>query len=142
MGAPLLAAPSTTAWTQGVPITGSSFLGSQAEDFCAGVIFTKVSGGLLCPHASAWVRGAHRHCPAGGRLLPPGHGARREWITLAGAGLRHRHSAEGLRLEECLSGSHLGTDPHALPECKVSVKSLRISSRKLSIDLTWPGMLL
>lgn len=37
---------------------GSSFLGSQAEDFCAGVIFTKVSGGPLCPHASAWVGGA------------------------------------------------------------------------------------
>lgn len=96
----------------------------------------------LCMGQRCRLELGHRHCPAGGRLLPPGHGARREWITLAGAGLRHRHSAEGLRLEECLSGSHLGTDPHALPECKVSVKSLRISSRKLSIDLTWPGMLL
>lgn len=73
----------------------------------------------------------HRHCPA-----------RHEWITLAGAGLRHRHSAEGLRLEGYLSGSHLGTDPHALPECRDFTETLRISSRKLSIDLTWPGMLL
>lgn len=56
--------------------------------------------------------------------------------------LRHRHSAEGLRLEGYLSGSHLGTDPHALPECRDFTETLRISSRKLSIDLTWPGMLL
>lgn len=35
-----------------------SFPGCQAEDFCADVILTKVSGGLLCPHASAWVGGA------------------------------------------------------------------------------------
>lgn len=58
MGAPLLATPSTTAWALGVPITGSSFPGCQAEDFCADVILTKVLGGLLCPHASAWVGGA------------------------------------------------------------------------------------